>query len=487
MKIGIPNIDVNQYGMPALHMEALLQSAAKIGPIGIRPVSKFAHAFIMDGNPTKTFNIKNKSSNAGPSAGLIAVDPLFSRAPELTQKEISLPADKRAKVLALKQKISNADYLKKLKESHEKDLLKETDSRLKEVDLKITHARMEELVKLDKTMHVEELENSKYKYKISWGEDYNPKVAYAKIDGKNLLNIFDQNDQPLKVLGRTFQSERGSIIEKGITADYDLLVVCPTFKDFEPGGKDKTPFKTQGLTEFRAEKNKAAVINSPERPEMGGVIPAESVKGGNWSERVEQAVATINADIAKLDPLRKTAADATIHHNSEFNNPFADTLTSSIPCLFALPRAMDLTSVLAANQPNPSPAELEQAQTATLVLIETLAEMNLLRNVIRNEGFYWPAHAGFVDTIQPFRPEVMTLMEADTLVAAEQATRPVANSTATIFLGLHAPVAPTINIVKQHENIQVDGVALEEFSTTVREELTQTADSHVVHSPVRPG
>jgi hypothetical protein len=36
-------------------------------------VSKFALTFIQEGNPTKPFSVKNKSTNSGPPAGLICV------------------------------------------------------------------------------------------------------------------------------------------------------------------------------------------------------------------------------------------------------------------------------------------------------------------------------------------------------------------------------------------------------------------------------
>jgi hypothetical protein len=75
MKTGQSSIESSQYGMPALHMEALRKSAEEIGPIGIRPVSKFAHTYLEQGHPTKPFHVKTKSANTGLVAGLIATDP----------------------------------------------------------------------------------------------------------------------------------------------------------------------------------------------------------------------------------------------------------------------------------------------------------------------------------------------------------------------------------------------------------------------------
>jgi hypothetical protein len=218
MKIGAANIDDSQYGMPILHMEALQRSAEAIGPLGVRPVSKFALTFIQEGNPTKPFNVKNKSANAGPPAGLIAVDPLFARGPLLSASELKFTPEKQTSVLAAKQKTYALVYGKQINDAIEKDMFKTRDSKLKDIDLKIKPARLQELTRLDKTMKIEEIQDSaqSYQFKITWGESYNPRVAYAKADENFMLQMFDAKNNPIKILGRSLGEGDVAIVEKGI-------------------------------------------------------------------------------------------------------------------------------------------------------------------------------------------------------------------------------------------------------------------------------
>jgi hypothetical protein len=312
---------------------------------------------------------------------------------------------------------------------------------LKAINLAITTARLKELLSLDQSIKVEKINDSTYAYRVTWGENNQQREAFAKADANNVLSIFDRNDQPIKVLGRVLGG-----IEKGITADYDLLVICPSYKTFEPGSKDKTPFPTQGLSNDAVKKNIDSV-NKSEKPNYPVDGPQESAEGGNWSQRIEDAVRTINKNIRELDPLRNHPALDTTHHNAEFNNPFADDLKNNMPCLFVLPREMDLSSILNATQINPNSADINSAKQASIVLIETPEEMNLLRNVLRDQGYYWPAHARYNETIKPFRPEVMDLMEKAKEVTAERKARSnISSSTRFIFQSIQVnPNAPVIS------------------------------------------
>ncbi|TAK77257.1 MAG: hypothetical protein EPO11_02835, partial [Gammaproteobacteria bacterium] len=76
-----------RYGMPEEHMEALVKAAEQVGAIGVRGVSPFASYYIQQGCPTKPFAVKNKSAKQGPAAGLIAIDPLYSRDSEATYEK----------------------------------------------------------------------------------------------------------------------------------------------------------------------------------------------------------------------------------------------------------------------------------------------------------------------------------------------------------------------------------------------------------------
>jgi hypothetical protein len=158
---------------------------------------------------------------------------------------------------------------------------------------------------------------------------------------------------------------------------------------------------------------------------------------------------------------------------------------------------MDISSVLKTTDPNATAEDLNDAKTATVVLIESVQEMNLLRNVFRNEGYYWPANARYADTIQPFRPEVMELMQADSKFTAEQkverASRAATGSTSSILMGLNAPIAPSMNKVTEKKEViepvavvKVDLVKPAPFSTKVAEELNQTSDAKPTYTSIRP-
>ena len=417
-------------------MEALQEVAKDNGPIGIRPVSKFAHTFIVDGHPTKTFNVKNKSGNTGPSAGLIPIDASYGRAPVLSDAENAFTRTAKLAVIMEKEDYMKAKHEKEILEAYQGDTFHETEHKLQQIDLKLTTIRVAELLELDSSMKLEEIHDSAFKYKITWGDPINRKEAYAMQNKDETLSIFDKDYQPVKILGRVVPSGE----EKGVTADYDVLVVCPSYADFDPGGVDKTPFATQGLTEQRAAANRGVVADSKRHPEK--YFQTESSTGGNWSERTENVVQSINNSIAAIDPTRDHEVMQTTHHNAEFNNPFADDIRNSLPALFVMPKAMDVSAVLGADA---GPQQREAASSAEFVLIETPQELNALRHVIRDQGYYWPAHAAYVDTIQPFRPEVMEMFRAadERMEAARAERRESLNegSTASIFHDLGADSA----------------------------------------------
>lgn len=422
MKIGLDEIKTSEYGMPASHMEAICESAKEIGPIGIRPVSKFAEDYIVAGHPTKPFNIKTKTIKEGPAAGLLAVDPAYGRPIKLSAEQSKLTPEEQNKLVKKEEK----KYESSIQNAYDKDILKNTKKALKQIDLKITNERLEKLQSLDESIRVTELKNSEYKYKITWGDPAKPMLAFAKENADKTLGIFDKDDQPIKVLGRL--TRKG---EKGVTADYDVLVNCPPYASLDPAGIDKTPFRTQGASESDAIKNKSEISKSLESPPETR-SRNESETGGNWSKRTKSAVAKINETIKAFDPENRTGIGLEVaHHNSEFTNPFADAIINNVPCFFALPKKMDLSAILdATHQP-----QTENARSASMVLIETPEEMNALRNILRDQGYYWPSHASYADTIQPFRSEAVQAMEgfiAQRLQVLEE------KSTATILRDLPA-------------------------------------------------
>jgi hypothetical protein len=463
MKVGINHIETSQYGMPALHMEAFRKSAEQVGgAIGVRPVSKFAHTYIKQAHPTKPFNVKTKSANSGPIAGLIAFDATYGRLPVLSEKEKEFPAAEQDKIFKNKLKIHKEKYKKEIMAAAKKDQFKNTPQELKPINLVITTQRLQELTKLDATMQVEELKDSKYKLKLIWGEKNNLKEAYCKEEANQSLSVFDKNDKPIKILGRTLPD----LSEKGITADYDLLVYCHPYATVQTGGLDKSPFRTSGINTAVADKNASAVIKDEKAAVLENRPPLESATGGNWSKRVEELVKSINETIAELDSSRRGSVLDTVHHNSEFTNPFADDLRNNLPCLFALPKVMDLSEMLIATGQDPTHSELESARLASVVLIETPAELTALRNTLRDNGYFWPSHARYAEVLPPLRPETMEMINADKAkVAAERATDGTSskrNSTALIFQSINANPAVLLNEAKQAQApVKVNKITVE--------------------------
>jgi hypothetical protein len=161
-----------------------------------------------------------------------------------------------------------------------------------------------------------------------------------------------------------------------MTADYYLLVVCPTYKDFQPGSLDRTPLRTQGSA-----SNIFKSIQKSQSEEYQG--PKEDALGGNWCDRTKKIAKQINDAIAEYDERRQGTNLQTVHHNNEFHNPFADELQNNMPCLVILPNEIDLGSI--------SP----DAGRSAIILIEKPEELIACRELLRKTGYYWPSHARY--------------------------------------------------------------------------------------------
>lgn len=373
MKFGPDAIAADgRYGMPKNHMEAMQHAAKEIGPIGVRPVSKFARTFIEEGCPTKPFAVKNKSANTGIAAGLIPINPLYGR-------------------------VLSHDYGK---HSKQLDDAYHKDPNLKPIPLILNESRLLELASLfegtnNQISIIEKSNNSPRSFDISWVKEGKEIKVHAIQNKDGNFAIIDDNNSAIQVLGKAVHDRFGNTFDRPITADYDLLVVCPSYSDFEPEGKDKAPFRTQGLLASSEKENITNVMEST-KPDYVG--PHESKIGGNWNQRVEDAVGTINNYIRANDENRKGTGLQTVHHNAEFHNPFADDLKNNVPCLMVLPCEMDLSSI----------QNSVDAKHATIILIENVEEMRKVRNVLRDQGYYWPAHAKYKDDMNPFRDEAVS-------------------------------------------------------------------------------
>lgn len=330
-----------RFGMPELHMQAIMQTAESSNIIiGIRPVSKFALTFIENGCPTKPFAVKNKSANMGIAAGLIVINPEYCQIPEQEYQ-------------TYKNQLADAF---------------ENDADLKPITLTLSKNRIQELKKYFGEAFIIQPHKNLNTLLITWQKKDKTIQVIAKKNSDDDYSIFDQSDSPLQVLGKTVVTHKDMAYTKPITSDYDLLVICPTYDDHNPDGKDKTPFSTQYPL-----YHTQSIIESK-----------EDAKGGNWSERTKEVAAIINENIANLDVMRKGINLEVIHHNSEFHNPFACDLIHNLPCLIALPHTMDLSPIANANN-------------QTLILIETKKELQKLCEIVRHNKYYWPTHAKYYD------------------------------------------------------------------------------------------
>lgn len=346
MKIGMAAIKSSkQCGIPTQHMEALKRAAALNNtPIAIRPINPLAEHYLEDGCPTKGFKIKIKTSDRGIASGLIPISPKFSR----------LAHENKGDSPTLEQSMNdNPDLTTKA--------------------LIVTKERLS-IIKtlLGEQFHMIPAENDT-DYLLSWNRGDDLIQAYALWNtANNHYDIVDEHKEPLLVLAK--QINPGDT--RYVTTDYDLLVICPNYKSFEPGGRDRTPFRTQGTDPT---KNQLEVHKSHEK--------------GYFGQQEKE--------IGKKDPRRTHSGLETVHHNAEFHNPFASDPKKNVPALMVFPSAFDLSSI--AHQIGEP--DLNLLKHVSEILIETTEEMTLIRDLLYTQGYYWPSHARYNHLMGPFKTE----------------------------------------------------------------------------------
>ncbi len=371
MIIGKKNIyDMASYGIPQSHLEAIIDTAQKKDVvIGIRPVSTYAKSWISKGYPTKSFVIKNKTGREGPCQGLIAIDPQYGRYDAIDQSKTK----------------GEEKYKKQITYALEQD------EYLQPIPLVLT---LDELKTLQNVALSETSEPQRYL--LEWQKGDVKMSAEAVYNGEE-FEIRDLDDEPIMVLGKLIMTQEAKAVLKPITADYDLLVVCPTFRDLELGrlSPDHSPLRTQSF-------DKESLQKALEKDKTIENAAQEDPKGGNWTPRVQNVVYMINQNIQKLDPKRgkSTFGLETVHHNAEFYNPYADSLSTSLPATIIFPRPMDLTSLYFEEQQSTLP----NLQDVDCVIIESVEDLNVIRNYLKQKGYYWPTNANLKGEIPAFEP-----------------------------------------------------------------------------------
>ncbi|PHM45715.1 type III secretion system effector ExoY, adenylate cyclase [Xenorhabdus mauleonii] len=254
--------------------------------VGIRPVESLAGSLIRDGYPTKSLDIKGKSSNWGPQAGFICENQLFSKLEGTSGLEIEYFNQKV-------QDCINARYATS-------------------IPLKITRGRLQELMGERLIMRNSNSPNSNdYISKRPSGNEYSFKLVPVDSNKKQeeqYLKVLYKN-KPIKVLAPNEQS-------KPLTADYDLLLIGVHIADYGVNDRIIKHDKNAGIYPSYCDNN---MKNQEKQPDMGVV-----------TRRIIKIINEINVLIAGNNP-------NLIHHGADTENPYTDPATN-YPAIFVLPK-----------------------------------------------------------------------------------------------------------------------------------------------------
>lgn len=425
MKKGLDAVlEESRCGIPRAHLEAMIEAANRSNmAIGVRRVNPFAKKFIEEGCPSKSFAIKNKSADSGPMIGLIPIDPSFGRC-------------------------STDTDVKKHKD--DLDHAYEAGENLVKMDLFLDQDYLVELTtKLHPKFKMMKIEDDNYLLTwINQGKEIHGYAKRLETESDNpIFQILDADENPIQVLGKTLTTGE----TKPITADYDLLITCHRWEELEPGGRDRSPFRTQGTAEVNKDKvSQAELIRKDglwliEQLEayrkLGDEISFEKYLEVQIKRKasarydtlpleykartsVEQHILAaqkvlevphlqrqiellrdnnlpsehpkkgnvsvrMEGDIESINEAigRGTELDM-VHHNAECLNPFASDL--DFPLYLFLP---------------------QQEAGSGVVLIENIAELVQQREELIDAGYYWPTHAKYRDTLMTFKQELITTLE----------------------------------------------------------------------------
>jgi len=247
-------------GIPQKHLEALLLAANETRLIiSIRPVSIFARYFLEKGFPTKPFPVKNKSSKAGPMAGLISIDPLYGRNPQ--------------------DKIAGEKHKKQLQSAQK-------DPDLVPVDLVLSSERIQELCTELKAMT--STVNADKTLNLTWTVNGLTQTAIAKPLDDGRYQIVDTQGKAIQVLGRTLAKDAPA---EYITADFDLNDIKEPYQTFSVK-LNTPPHRVLGSIEKAQE-------------EASSSASREIDKRGNITRLNLERVGIINQYLAHFDAQRR--------------------------------------------------------------------------------------------------------------------------------------------------------------------------------------
>lgn len=347
MKKGLKNIRKDgRFGMRESDMKAIQRVADKSNNvIGISRVNKAALSLLEEGDClTKHFVIKNKTAESGFVAGFIPENPEYA---DVNESEY-------------------LDYQIQLKNA-----LRD-DQGLSFIPCELSHNRILELQSLFGESIKLQFSADENECAISFEKQGKTISAIAKKNTDNeKYTISDMNGNIIRVLGKQITNQQNEKIIKPITADYDLLVICPAQKDLDLGGKDKTPFATTGQLRYIQ-----AIIKASALPFYLG--PKEDERMGNVSRRDREMINELNSEIIKSGGIKA------FHHNEEFHNPFADEINQHLPCVIFLPKQMQSNTGLSMFSADPD--------QSSMIMVETTQELHEVMEMV-NQKYHWPRHA----------------------------------------------------------------------------------------------
>lgn len=257
-------------GMTEEHRGQLEQLAGKRGEVIIvRPVSEFAQQLIEEGHPTKSLHMKGKSSDWGPQAGFIPVDQSLSKIadPEKAKSSSQTVADMLEKHRALTPGApGNPSQI------------------VEATPLVLTGERIASLESGNQLARVGSETDGTLRLRATGPDGVQQEfLAKPTTDGKFAVSrILDGGGtEPLMVVGTKLP---GDAHATALTADYDVLAVCPPLSDYGMADRVKGP----------------------------------NADLGNVSSRLEDFISDA------VSELETGQGRQTVHHGPDTHNPYAD-------------------------------------------------------------------------------------------------------------------------------------------------------------------
>lgn len=313
-----------EQGMTRKDQDAFLSVARKRGEvIMVRAVSPLATQLLEEGHPTKGFHIKGKSSDWGPQAGFICEDQSLSKLDD-QEKVKKLDADVRSCVpqyAVLKQLVitqKRLDSLIKIAALTRPFPLPDGGGWL------CVHAASK-LHQRDATFLAEPIKGDAQGrlrfYTIPqehWGKS--PNV---------LKQLIPKQVQPLQVL---CSKEN----ELPLTADYDLLMICPRLAHFDNKDRLMNPDVADSVFKARIDRYNASLLRmrqaqgkekvDPKRIEslersiklLEGSKPSEDPELGNVTQRIREVIVDLNKAMGLKEDRKR------VHHNADSGSPATD-------------------------------------------------------------------------------------------------------------------------------------------------------------------